>query len=106
MTIHHIVHVQGLNALTDLVQMIYEKLDSMKDTRREVIDGSDPAVQKALNNPCRRWTEDEDRILIDGYAMRWKPARISNELARHGYDRTPEMCIGHMYDLRKRNKKD
>jgi hypothetical protein len=27
MTIHHIVHVEGLNALTDLVQMIYEELN-------------------------------------------------------------------------------
>lgn len=51
MTIHHIVHVEGLNALTDLVQMIYEELNVM-NTRAtcpvEVIDGKDPAVQKAL----------------------------------------------------------
>lgn len=49
MTIHHIVHVEGLSALTDLVQMIYEKLDAMKTPeRREVIDGSNQDVLKAL----------------------------------------------------------
>lgn len=51
MTIHHIVHVEGLGALTDLVQKIYEELNVM-NTRAtcpvEVIDGKDPAVQKAL----------------------------------------------------------
>ena len=43
-----IVHVEGLGALTDLVQMIYEELNVMNTSPVEVIDGKDPAVQKAL----------------------------------------------------------
>jgi hypothetical protein len=72
----------------------------------EKIVGSDPSVQKALgvNPKSSRWTEEEEGILVGGYAMHWTPLRISQELAKHGYDRTPEKCIGHMYEIRKRKK--
>ena len=107
MTIHH--HIEGLAGLILAVQDLVQEVRIM-NTRAtcpvEVIDGKDPAVQEALGIKPKssRWTEDEEGILIGGYAMHWTPLRISQELAKHGYDRTPEKCIGHMYEIRKRKK--
>lgn len=107
MTIHH--HIEGLAGLILAVQDLVKEVRIM-NTRAtcpvEVIDGKDPAVQEALGIKPKssRWTEDEEGILIGGYAMHWTPLRISQELAKHGYDRTPEKCIGHMYEIRKRKK--
>lgn len=107
MTIHH--HIEGLAGLILAVQDLVQEVRIM-NTRAtcpvEVIDGKDPAVQKALgvNPKSSRWTEEEEGILVGGYAMNWTPLRISQELAKHGYDRTPEKCIGHMYEIRKRKK--
>lgn len=107
MTIKH--HIEGLAGLILAVQDLVTEIRVM-NTRAtcpvEVIDGKDPAVQKALGIKPKssRWTEDEDGILVGGYAMHWTPLRISQELAKHGYDRTPEKCIGHMYEIRKRKK--
>ena len=107
MTIHH--HIEGLAGLILAVQDLVQEVRIM-NTRAtcpvEVIDGKDPAVQKALGiKPnSSRWTEEEEGILVGGYSMHWTPLRISQELAKHGYDRSPEKCIGHMYEIRKRKK--
>ena len=114
MTIHHIVHVEGLNALTDLVQMIYEKLNDInaRNIRSvEVIDGKDPAVQKALGiqeaepgkpmNTRRRWTAKEDSIVIIGYSKGLAPAAISEILKQQGFDRSAHAIVDHMSELRK-----
>ena len=107
MAIH--IHIDGIPGLTLALQDLVEEIRVM-NTRAtcpvEVIDGADPAVQKALGiqRKSSRWTEEEEGILVGGYAMHWTPLRISQELAKHGYDRTPEKCIGHMYVIRKRKK--
>ena len=106
--------IKALDNLADAIDSLVEKLDTVvrvvntvgTSLHVEKIVGSDPAVQKALNAPRKssRWTEDEEGILVGGYAMHWTPLRISQELAKHGYDRSPEKCIGHMYEIRKRKK--
>ena len=109
--------IKALDNIADAIDSLVEKLDTViiagrvltatgKSLPLERVDVSDPDVQKALNTPKKssRWTEDEEGILIGGYAMHWTPLRISQELAKHGYDRSPEKCIGHMYEIRKRKK--
>lgn len=114
MTIHHIVHVEGLGALTDLVQMIYEELNVMNTSPVEVIDGKDPAVQKALGiqeekpmkptNTRRRWTSVEENIVIGGYSRGLTPASISEILKSQGFERNSHAIVSHMSELRKLTK--
>lgn len=107
MTIH--LHIEGLAGLVLAVQDLVKEV-RITNTRAtcpvEVLDGKDPAVQNALGITPKstRWTPFEENLLIHGYSMNWTPLKISQELAKCGYDRTPEKCIGHMYEIRKRRK--
>lgn len=121
MTFHHIVHVEGLNALTDLVQMIYEEIKST-NTRATipvvspnpsvVINGSDPEVQKSLNTPDKapakmarnRWTSEEEEIVLYGYANGWSAKAISHYMGLKGYTRSPHAIVDHKSELMKRSK--
>lgn len=77
------------------------------DAKKCAVDGSDPKVQEALGIKPKstRWSDVEEHILVEGYAMHMTPEMISRELARNGYYRSAKKCVGHMYDIRKRTRK-
>ncbi len=117
MTIHHIVHVEGLGALTDLVQKIYEELNVM-NTRAtcpvEVIDGKDPAVQKALGIQGKkrvavrhtkdRWTFEENRFVNECIRAGMSPSTIQRGLHDLGYDRTLSAVKHKVHDYKSATK--
>ena len=112
MTIHHIVHVEGLGALTDLVQKIYEELNVM-NTRAtcpvKVIDEPEAKVDiKVIKDslgvdrpPKERWNKKEDLIIWDCIARNMKHEETQKELRIKGYNRSMS-AVKHRVNLFKR----
>ena len=132
MTIHHIVHVEGLNALTDLVQMIYDELNII-NTRATCPVTVNPKPAKVVTEPSaakpmptlqpsgdnvtiatkteepektrrNRWTSEEEEIVLYGYANGWSAKAISHYMGLKGYTRSPHAIVDHKSELMKRSK--